>query len=221
MERVVSQNEFSFDPDGKPSKVTDFSLAFPQDFRQIEKPELLFTTDRNNIHKSFSIISGSLLKDISTLRKMKKDQGESEHAILNVNNKLTYYQTNEVLTGEKGTGFQITPCVPINDYLHTHSIHKGEDEKIAELFSASDLWSMTSKDVERCWLIGRATVWTLVNIYGSLLYFYNRNACLEMAKKYDSKKPYDELFSDLLECVNKCKYRLYGSGNSVNYSLVS
>ena len=220
MERIILQDEFSVDPDGKPSRVTDFSLTFPHDFKQIEKPEFLFKTDRNNIHKSFSIASGTLLKDISTLRKMKKVQGISEHAILNVNNQLTYYQTNEVLTGEKGMGFQVTPCVPINDYLHTHSVREGEDEKVADLFSASDLWSMTSKGIERSWLVGRNNVWTLENKYGFLFYFYNRNFCLEMAKKYDSKNPYNELFSNLLECVKKCQYRLYKSGNSVNYTLV-
>jgi len=221
MEIVQSQDQFTISPDGKPSRVTDYKLVFPQDFKQVQNPELKLTTDLNYIQTSFRIAGGLLSSDITTLRKQKKVQGMLEHGIVSVNDSGVYYQTKTILTGETGIGFQVAPIVPVNDYLHTHSIHEGEEGKKVDLFSAFDLWSMGSKGAERYWLVGTDTVWTLVNLYGQRYYHYIKDACWGMAKKYDSKKPYNALLSDLIDCVNKCNYRLYKSEDSVNYSLDS
>jgi len=42
-----------------------------------------------------------------------------------------------------------------------------------------------------------------------------------MAKKENTAKPYESSLSDLIDCVNKCNYRLYRSEDSINYALVS
>ncbi len=221
MEAIQTQDQFTISPDGKPSRVTDYKLFFPDDFRTIQKPELVFITDKDYIHTSFRVTAGQLSLDLVTLRERKKAKGSLEHAIVNVNDGTAFYQSKTILTGETGIGFQVQPELSINDYLHTHTINEGEEERSADLFSAFDLWSMGSKGAERYWLVGKDAVWTLVNLYGQRYYHYIKEACWEMAKKYDSKKPHDVLLSDLVECVRKCEYRLYRSIDSTNYSLIS
>lgn len=220
MEIIQTQDQFTITPEGKPSKVTDYELFFPGDFKPTEKPELAFTTDENYIQTSFRI-AGQLPLDIATLREQKKARGNLEHAIVNVNNGVDFYQANTILTGETGIGFQVTPRVSINDYLHTHAVHEGEEEKLIDLFSAFDLWSMGTKGAERHWLVGKDTVWTLVNLYGQRYYHRIKEACWEMAKRHNPTKPYDAQLSDLIECVRKCEYRLYRSDDSTTYLLVS
>jgi hypothetical protein len=221
MEIVESQDKFTVGPDGKPSRVTDYKLAFPQDFRKVQTPELLFTTDKNYIQTSFRIVRGPLASDITTLKERKKAQGNLEHAILSVNDGVGFYQAKTVLTGETGIGFQITLSVAVNDYLHTHSIREGEEDRKVDLFSAFDLWSMGSKGAERYWLVGKDATWSLVNLYGQQYYHYIKEACWEMAKKENMAKSYESSFSDLIDCVNKCNYRLYRSEDSIDYALVS
>lgn len=221
MEIVQSQDQFTVNPDGSPSRVTDYKLAFPEDFRRIQKPELLFTTDQNYIQPSFRIVSGPLSSNITTLKERKKAQGNLEHAIVGINDGVSFYQAKTVLTGETGIGFQVTPSIAINDYLHTHSIREGEEERKVDLFSAFDLWSMGSKGAERYWLVGKDIIWTLVNLYGQRYYHYIKEACWEMAKKENTTKPYEISLSDLIDCVNKCNYRLYRGKDSINYALVS
>lgn len=220
MEIVQSQDQFTV-TEGKPSKVTDYKLSFPEDFRKIQKPELSFSTDENYINTSFRIISGQIVSDIDTLRDQKKAGKNLEYALVEINNGTRFYQTKTILTGESGIGFQVTPKLPVNDFIHTHTTHKGEEERSADLFSAFDLWSVGAKGAERYWLIGKDVVWTLVNLYGQRHYHYIKDACWEMAKKYDPKKPYNVLLSDLVECVRKCEYRLYRSDNSTDYLLIS
>ncbi len=221
MEIIQSQDQFTVSPDGKPSKVTDYKLFFPDDFKMIQKPELVFTTDKDYIQTSFRITAGQLPLDLVTLREQKKAEGNLEHAIVNVNDETGFYQAKTILTGETGIGFQVSPRLSINDYLHTHTVNEGEEERSADLFSAFDLWSMGSKGAERYWLVGKDVVWILVNLYGQRYSHYIKDACWEMAKKYDPKKSYDALLSHLIECVGKCEYRLYKNDDSTNYSLVS
>jgi len=221
MEVAQSQDQFTADPEGKPSKVTDYKLFFPEDFKAIQKPELAFTTDENYGLTSFKIVAGCLPSDIATLKERKQTTGNLEHGIVNISDGGVFYQANTVLTGEAGIGFQVTPRVLISDYLHTHTVHEGEEEKSANLFSAFDLWSMGEKGAERFWLVGKDSVWTLVNLYGQKYSHYIKEACWEMAKKYNPSQLYDALLSDLIDCVRKCEYRLYRSDDSTTYSLVS
>lgn len=139
MEIVESHDQFTVGPDGKPSKVTDYKLAFPRDFKKVQRPELSFTTDTNYIQTSFRIIRGPLASDISTLKGRKKAQGNLEHAIVSVNDGVGFYQAKTVLTGETGIGFQTIPSILVNDYLHTHSIREGEEDRKVDLFSAFDM----------------------------------------------------------------------------------
>lgn len=221
MEIVQSQDQFTVGPDGKPSRVTDYKLVFPEDFIQIQKPKLLFTTDSNYSQPSFRIVSGSLSSDITTLRERRNTQGNLEHGIVFVNDETGSYRAKSILTGETGIGFQVAPSIAVNDYLHTHSIREGEEDRKVDLFSAFDLWSMGSKGAERYWLVGKDITWTLVNLYGQRYYHYIRGACWEMAKYENTTKPYETSLSDLIDCVNKCNYRLYRSEDSINYALVS
>ncbi len=80
---------------------------------------------------------------------------------------------------------------------------------------------MGAKGAERYWVVGNDIVWVLVNLYGQRYYHYIKDACWEMARKHDPKKTYEEKLFNLVECVNKCNYRLYRSEDSVNYLLVS
>jgi hypothetical protein len=221
MEIAQSEDQFALGPDNKPARVTDYKLIFPHDFTKISKPELFFSTDENYMQTSFKIASGQILADISILRKQKNREGNMEHAILEVNDDTGFYQAKSVLTGESGIGFQVVPNLTVNDYLHTHTVYKGEDERSADLFSAFDLWKMGAQGAERYWLVGKKVVWTLVNLYGQRYAPYIKDACCKMANKYNRGNSYNENLSNLIECVNKCEYRLYRSDNSTDYSLVS
>lgn len=221
MEIVQAQDQFTVNPDGKPSRVTDYKLFFPEDFVAISKPDLSFSIDQNYIQTSFKIVSGQIPLDVATLRARKEIQPNTEHGIVEINDGNNFYQAKTILTGESGIGFQVTPRLVVNDYLHTHITHKGEDEELADLFSAFDLWSMGTKGAERYWLVGKDTVWVLVNLYGQRYYYSIKEACWKMAKKYGPQKSYDENLSDLIECARRCEYRLYRSEDSVNFTLVS
>lgn len=221
MEKVVTHDEFTLGPDGNPSRVTDYKLSFPQDFKKVKKPELLFSTDVNYIQPSFRIARGLLTSDIGTLRSRRVSQRDLEHGIIFVSDENGAFRAKAILTGETGIGFQVTPSLAINDFLHTHSIREGEEDRKVDLFSAFDLWSMGSNGAERYWLIGKDVTWTLVNLYGQRHYHYIREYCLEMAKKENKQKSYEASLNDLIDCVKKCEYRLYRSDDSVNYTLVS
>lgn len=221
MEIVQSEDKFTVSPDGKPSRVTDYKLFFPSDFEQTFGPELSFATNQDYVLTSFSIPFGQINSDIVTLRKRKKAGENLEYAIVWVNDGVNFYRTKTILTGKSGIGFQVIPTQSVNDYLHTHPVNEGEEEASADLFSAFDLWSMGGKGAERYWLVGKNKVWCLVNLYGQRYYYSIKEACIRMANKYDPRKSYDELLSDLIECARNCEYRLYGSDNSTDYFLAS
>jgi hypothetical protein len=209
MEKVDAQDQFTVGSDGKPSRVTDYKLVFPEDFIRVQRPELLFSTDSNYLQTSFRIVSGPLSSEIATLREKRKTQGNLEHGIVFVNDTGGFYRNKSTLTAETGIGFQVSPSVAVNDYLHTHCICEGEEDRKVDLFSAFDLWSMGSKGAERYWLVGKDTIWTLVNLYGQRYYHYIKEACWEMAKKVNTTRPYEDSLSELIDCVNKCNFRLY------------
>ncbi len=221
MEFEQVEDQLFVGPEGKPSKVTDYKLYFPGDFQQIARPELFFTVDKNYIQPSFKVTSGQVTSNMEMLRKAKQQDPGQEHGILGVNDRINFYQTKTLLTGESGIGFKVIPQMPINDYFHTHYIREGEDEKVVDLFSPGDLWSMGSKGAERYWLVGKQVVWCLVNLYGQRYYYQVKDASLELAKKYDPNKSYEQRLGELIEAVNKCEYRLYRGDTPVEYQLVN
>lgn len=223
MEVTETTDKYTQDREGKPSKVTDYKLFFPEDFNPISKPELVFVTDANYMQQSFRIVSGQLTSDIDILRKKRLTSGSVEHGIVEVHNADKFYQTKTILTGETGIGFQLITMTPldINDDLHTHSIHEGEDPKSVDLFSAFDLLSLASKGAERYWLVGKDATWCLVNLYGQRYYHYAKSACWELAGKEISTRPYDEALALLVECADRCSFRLYRSDDSRNFTLVN
>ena len=221
MEITETTDKYTQDKEGKQSKVTDYKLFFPEDFKPIPKPELAFVTDEKYMQPSFRIVSGQLTSDIDILRKKRLALSSVEYGIVEVHDADDFYQTKIILTGETGIGFQLMTPLDINDYLHTHSIHEGEDPKSVDLFSAFDLLSLASKGAERYWLVGKDATWCLVNLYGQRYYHYAREACWELAKKEISTRPYDEALALLVECVDRCSFRLYKSDDSRNFNLVN
>jgi len=221
MESNEAEDLFSIGPDGRPSKVTDYKLLFPEDFRKVAAADLSFITDANYVATLFRISAGQLSTTIDTLRKMKVSDPSKEYGIVVVKNDDDSYEVKRLLTGETGIGYQVFPRLQVTDFLHTHNQYQGEDEESTNLFSAFDLWKMGSNGAERTWLIGRDVVWTLVNYYGQRYYYSIKDACLEMARKYKANQSYEKNLSNLIECARKCQYRLYRSQDSVNYSLVS
>ncbi len=221
MEIIETTDQYTQNREGKPSKVTDYKLFFPEDFKSISKPELVFVTDENYTQPSFTIASGQLTSTIDILRKKRSTASNIEHGIVQINEANNFYETKTILTGETGIGFQLMEQLEINDYLHTHSINEGEDPKNVDLFSAFDLLSLASKGAERYWLVGKDSTWCLVNLYRQQYYHYAKTACWELAKKESSAKPYEEALALLVECADICSFRLYKSNNSINFNLVN
>src|SRR3990170_3679543 len=221
MEITETTDQYTQDREGRPSKVTDYKLFFPEYFKPISKPELVFVTDENYMLPSFEIVSGQIVSDIDILREKRSTSSDVEHGIVEVYDAGNYYQTREILTGETGIGFQLIAPLTINDYLHTHSIYEGEDPKSVDLFSAFDLLSLAEKGAERYWLIGKDVAWCLVNFNGQRYYYSAKSACWELAGKKSSTTPYDEALSLLVECAEKCSFRLYKSDDFRNFTLVN
>ena len=221
MEITETIDNFTQDKEGNPSKVTDYKLYFPEDFKPISEPKLAFVTDANYMQPSFKIASGQIITDINILRSKRLGFSGVEYGIVEVHDANDYYQTKTILTGETGIGFQLMTPLDINDYLHTHSINEGEDLKTVDLFSAFDFLSLASKGAERYWLVGKDATWCLINLYGQQHYYYAKEACWELAKKETSTRPYDEALELVTGCADKCSFRLYRSDNSRDFTLVN
>lgn len=221
MEITETTDQYTQDKEGNPSKVTDYKLFFPEDFKAISRPELAFVTDENYMQPSFRIVSGQLISDIDILRKKRSKASDVEHGIVEIRDADNFYRTKQLLTGATGIGFQLMAPLAISDFLHTHYTNEGEDSKSVDLFSPFDLLSLASKGAERYWLVGKDATWCLVNFYGQRYYHYAREACWEFARKEISTRPYDEALALLVECADKCSFRLYKSDDSKNFNLVN
>jgi len=220
VDKTETTDQFTNDREGNPSQVTDYKLFYPKDFERIRQPELVFVTAKDYSQPSFRIESGQILADLSLLRKRRIELKAEEHGVVQVHDNKDFYKNRIVMTGKIGIGFQVMPSLPINDYLHTHSIDKGEDPMVVDLFSAFDLMSLGAKGAERYWLVGQSTAWCLVNLYGQKYYHYVKATAWEFAKQENSKLPFDEAVSRLLTYVDKCSFRLYRGDDLRNFSLV-
>jgi len=219
MEIQETEDNFTIGPEGKPSKVTDYKLFYPKDFKKIQLPDMDFKVDENYTLTGFSL-DKARTHIINDLRGQKRLQGDKEHGLVIVEERNSHFITKEHLSGKEGIGYQVIPNVPIADYFHTHSILEGESEESFSLFSAFDLMAMGAKGAKRFWLIGKED-WSLVNLYGQQYYYGIKDATWELANKYSPRQDYKTRLRNLVNCVNQCNFRLYKNTSANTFKLVS
>ena len=96
MEITETTDKYTQDREGNASKVTDYKLFFPEDFKPMSKPDLAFVTDEKYMQPSFRIISGQIISDIDVLRNKRLALSSVEHGIVEVHDADDFYQTKTI-----------------------------------------------------------------------------------------------------------------------------
>ncbi len=220
MEIKETTEDRFLDPEGKPLRITDHKLFYPEDFQSIHRPHLMFKTDENYMQPEFILdnISMQLIRGLAGQAKRNRDR---EWGKVIVNNQGEYFINRNYLSGKFGIGFQVLPNMLISDYFHTHTILENEKEEDFALFSSDDVLSLGSKGAKRYWLVGEKHTWTLINLYGQQYYYAVKEACKKLERLYSPHQNYQTRLNNLIECVNKCNFRLYEKVDSNKFELRS